>query len=144
MVTSRSARENLPYGTRQTSLSLHSASSGLSHGNHTGMGFRERQGAGNSMDLQVPGDAHGGLTQTYPGKYMKFGFDYCGPYRDVERNRNRSHTLGWNRSVRHTGAIAGLTGGTGQSHPHCKNDRDEKDSNPDSFHSYTPIQCAHH
>ena len=42
-------------GTPHAPFSWHSTSSGLSHGNHTGMGFSEKQGAGNSMVLQVPG-----------------------------------------------------------------------------------------
>ena len=34
---------------------VHSTSSGRSQGNQTGMGFNDRHGAGNSMDLHVPG-----------------------------------------------------------------------------------------
>jgi hypothetical protein len=34
---------------------LHSTSRGLSQGNHTGMGFREKQGAGTTTALHVPG-----------------------------------------------------------------------------------------
>jgi hypothetical protein len=37
------------------SLSLHSASIGLSHGIQTGIGFKDRHGVGNSMALHVPG-----------------------------------------------------------------------------------------
>jgi hypothetical protein len=33
----------------------HSTSSGLSQGNQTGIGLRERQGAGSSMGVLVPG-----------------------------------------------------------------------------------------
>ena len=57
--------ELLPVGNQgpaQTDRSLHSTSRGLSHGIQMGMGFRDRQGAGNSIALPVPG-MH---TDTFP------------------------------------------------------------------------------
>ena len=44
-----------PHGTQEHEFFEHSTSSGLSQGIHTGIGFREKQGVGNSMDLHVPG-----------------------------------------------------------------------------------------
>jgi hypothetical protein len=49
-------------GTQERLLSLHSVSRGLNHGIHTGIGFKERQGAGNSIALEVPGRQ----TDTFP------------------------------------------------------------------------------
>jgi len=54
------------HGTQEHELLEHSTSSGLSQGIQMGIGFNDRQGAGNSMVLHVPGiqtDALPRLTQ---------------------------------------------------------------------------------
>ncbi len=54
------------HGTKELALLEHSTSSGLSQGIQMGIGFKEKHGAGSSMDLHVPGiqiDALPRLTQ---------------------------------------------------------------------------------
>jgi hypothetical protein len=93
----------LNQGMEQPEGAAHSTSRGRSHGNQNGTGFREKQGAGNSIEVHVPGRQTEAFPKVTHGKILNSVLIIVG-HMGISNGMGIGPTLsgGIGRSGRHT------------------------------------------